>query len=431
MMRIRLHELHKNRDRITPERNEPMFTKEQMFKDIQKILSEDYAGYLDSKYLNHPENYTIHNDMSEQEFEETIQDYLLDFNDGHLWFSTKKTEVPYLGFSVRRFEDALYVTSAAEEKRLKVGDRITLIDGRSIHELAVTYKKRLEDDVSERQNWFAVLSKAAKIRVERNAVSFELTLENYVKRPYTPEYSFKQIEPDIAYIKLTDFAQEAPIQKILQENKDALEKSDNLIIDVRVNYGGNDSFYFFLLNYLFDKKIAMRDLFAEDETMQTNHTERNHQLWIPELKAYLTQDLDEGTRTLLTEEIKKFNQHKGKGLVEESEDAQGMIDGRKTPKQVYVLSDYYCGSSGDTFVANAKKSPKVTVVGRPTMGIIDYFNVVTMDYGDYEFVYSISKMNQKYATNGKGIAPDIYIPWTPEQLEEDKDLAYVLHLIKK
>lgn len=408
-----------------------MFTKEQIFEDIQKIMNEDYAGYIDSKHLNHLENYTIHKDMSEQEFEETIQDYLLDFNDGHLSFHAKNTQIPYLGFSVRRFEDALYVTSAAEEKRLKVGDRIMLIDGTSISELAEKYKKRLKDDVPERQSWFAVLSRATKVLVERKTVSFELALANHVKSPYNPEYSFKQIEPDIAYIKLTDFAQEAPIQKILQENKDALEKSDNLIIDVRVNHGGNDSFYFSLLNYLFNPKTEMSDLFAVDETMQTNHTERNYQLWIPELKAYLTQDLDETTRKLLTQEIEKFDQHKGKGLVEESEDGDEMIDGRDTPKQIYVLSDYYCGSSGDTFVANAKKSPKVTVVGRPTMGIIDYFNVVTMDYGEYEFVYSISKMNQKYATNGKGITPDIYIPWTPDHLEEDKDLAYVLNLLKK
>ena len=407
-----------------------MFTKEEIYKDIQKIMKEDYAGYIDSKHLNHPDRYTITNDMSNQEFEETIEDYLLDFNDGHLWITAKNTETSYLGFTARRYKDALFVTSTPEEKRLKKGDKITLIDGISIPELAITYAKRLEDNVPERQRWNAVLIKAKTIRVERNHTSFVVTLASYDRPPRVSEYSFKQIEPNTAYIKLTDFAQEAPIQKIIQDNQEALKTSENLVIDVRVNHGGNDFFYFSLLAYMFDKKVAFTDLFAEDENMLTNYTERNYQLWVPELKAYLMQELDDNTRDMVEDEIELFEQNRNKGLVDVPEDTDFIIEGRSTPANVYVLSDYSCASSGDTFVANVKKSLKVTVVGRPTMGIIDYFNVVTVDYGNYEFVYSISKMNQKYATNGIGIAPDIYIPWTPEHLKEDKDLAYVLELIK-
>lgn len=407
-----------------------MFTKEEIYKDIQKIMKEDYAGYIDSQHLNQPDRYTITNDMSDQEFEETIEDYLLDFNDGHLWFGARNTEMPYIGFSVRRYKDALYVTSSPEEKRLMERDKITLIDGISIPELAITYAKRLEDNVPERQRWNAVLTKATTIQVERNHTSFVVTLASYDRPPRVPEYSFKQVEPNTAYIKLTDFAQEAPIQKIIQDNKAALKTSENLVIDVRVNHGGNDFFYFSLLAYMFDKKVTFTDLFAEDENMLTNYTERNYQLWVPELKAYLMQELDDDTRDRVEDEIELFEQNRHKGLVDVLEDSDVIIEGRSTPANVYVLSDYSCASSGDTFVSNAKKSPKVTVVGRATMGIIDYMNVVTVDYGDFEFVYSISKMNQKYATNGRGIAPDIYIPWTPEHLTEDKDLAYVLELIK-
>ncbi|MBM6613858.1 hypothetical protein JTF06_02980 [Desemzia sp. RIT804] len=408
-----------------------MYTKEQIFMDIQSIMSEDYAGYRDNQHLNHPDNYKVSNDMSAQEFEEMIQDYLLNFNDGHLSFKAKNTDIPYLGFSVRRYEDALYVTSAPKEKNLFIGDKIILIDGVDIPETARTYKKRLEDDMLERQRWNAVLSKANTVQILRENKSFELALANYDKVPSKPEYSFKQIESNITYIKLTDFAQEAPIKKIIQKNQKALESSENFIIDVRVNNGGNDSFYFPLLNYMFDQPTNFSDLFAEDQNIFTNHTERNYQLWIPELKEYLMQDLDDFTKTMLKEEIEVFDKNRRKGLIKVSDKDDYLIEGRSTPPNVYVLSDLYCGSSGDTFVANAKKSPKVTVVGRSTMGIIDYMNVVSVDYGDYDFIYSISKMNQKYATNGKGIAPDIYIPWTPEHLEEDIDLAYVLELIKK
>ncbi len=30
----------------------------------------------------------------------------------------------------------------------------------------------------------------------------------------------------------------------------------------------------------------------------------------------------------------------------------------------------------------------------------------------------------------KGVAPHIYLPWTPEHLKEDKDLSYVLERIQ-
>ena len=407
-----------------------MHTKEEIFKDIQKVMNEDYAGYIDSKNLNHPECYTVANDMSEEEFLNTIEEYLLDFNDGHLWFGSKKKNPTYVGFSVRRYEDALYVIEVSKESNLIVGDKITLIDGISIKELAQIHQKRLEDNILERQNWNAILNTSTIVQVTREDQPFVLNLSNFDRELTIAEYSFKQIDSNTAYIKLTDFAQEAPIREIIKNNKESLENSKNLIIDVRVNRGGNDSFYFPLLNYIFDQPVHFKDLFAEDQNVFTNHTERNYRLWIPVLKEYLTQELDDYTRAMLEEEITFFEKNRGNGLIETSDDDDYLINGQPIPENIYVLSDVYCGSSGDTFVENVKKSPKVTVVGRSTMGIIDYINVVTVDYGEYEFVYSIAKMNQKYATNGIGISPDIYIPWTPEHLKEDKDLAYVLELIK-
>ena len=407
-----------------------MHTKEEIFKDIQRIMNEDYAGYIDSRDLNHPELYTVANDMSEEEFLNTIEEYLLDFNDGHLWFESKKKNPTYVGFSVRRYENTLYVIDVSKESKLIVGDEITLIDGVSIEELAQKHQKRLEDNIPERQNWNAILNKSTSVQVMRGDQFFVLNLSSYDKESTGAEYSFKQMDSNTAYIKLTDFAQEAPIRELIKNNKETLENSKNLIIDVRVNRGGNDSFYFPLLDYIFEQPVHFKDLFAEDQNVFTNHTERNYQLWIPELKEYLTQELDDYTRVMLEEEIIFFEKNRGKGLIETFDDDDYLINGHSMPESIYVLSDVYCGSSGDTFVENVKKSPKVTVVGRSTMGIIDYINVVTVDYGEYEFVYSIAKMNQKYATNGIGISPDIYIPWTPEHLKEDKDLSYVLELIK-
>lgn len=198
-----------------------------------------------------------------------------------------------------------------------------------------------------------------------------------------------------------------------------------------MNRGGNDEFYFPLLHYIFNDNLLFMDLFTKDEVMYTNYTERNCNLWIKELEEYMEQDLDENTIQSLKEEIRTVEKYYGKGLIEVPEEDAFKIKGTLTPEHIYIMTDYYCGSARDTFVSNAKKSGKVTVVGRPTMGIMDYFNVVTVNYNEFEFSYSISKMHENSFTYGQGIQPDEYIPWTPAHLKEDMDLSYVQQLIKE
>lgn len=407
-----------------------MFTKVQIFNDIQKIMQYDYAGYLDKKHVNHPECYSVTNNMSDLEFVETIKDYLLDFNDGHLGFISKKSKLSNVGFTVRNFEDALYVTESSHDNRLNAGDKIVQIDGVEIGKLTRLYSKRLKEVIPERQRWDSIIDGSKMICVERDSTQFELELSSYKAEPYKPCHIFKQLNNKTTYIKITDFAAAKPILSLINENRELLEQTKNLIIDVRLNKGGNDTFYFPLLHYIFKHKFSILDLFDKDEVMYTNYTENNCRLWIQELDDYLKQQLDIETVDLLNKEIQLINQNRGKGLIEVSQDINLTINGQTTPEYVYILTDYFCGSSGDTFVANAKKSPKVTVVGRHTMGIMDYFNVVTINYGDYEFWYSISKMNENYYINGKGVEPHIYIPWTPEHIKEDKDLAFVLDIIE-
>ncbi|ASV70214.1 S41 family peptidase [Cytobacillus kochii] len=407
-----------------------ILTKEEIFKDIQEIMKNDYAGCIDKKSVNRPEVYIVSNGMSDLRFEETIQDYLLDFRDGHLWFSSKDKTLPNRGFSVRRYKNALYVTESNREQRLLIGDKILRIDDESISNLAIQYYKRLEEKAPERQRWDSIIRRSESVQVERDGKVFEITLAEYEKTPYEAEHTFKLLDNKTAYIKITDFAEEKPIVKIVRDNQEDLSNINNLILDVRVNHGGNDSFYFPLLHYVFDKSLRFSELFFKDEIMYTNYTKRNCDMWIQELQDYLKQDLDSKTSEMLKKEINTVKKNYGKGFLEVPDDEDFMIKGNSSPDHVYVLSDYYCGSSGDTFVSNLKKSSKVTVVGRPTMGIMDYFNVVTIDYGNFDFGYGISKMHSNYYINGKGVEPHIYIPWTPDHLKRDVDLEYVLDCIK-
>lgn len=107
-----------------------------------------------------------------------------------------------------------------------------------------------------------------------------------------------------------------------------------------------------------------------------------------------------------------------------------LIYGRGNPKSIVVLADFMCGSSGDSFVETVKKSNKVTVVGRATMGLNDYANLATQKWDEgFEFMYPTSRLTRIDAGQGMtgvGIEPQLYIPWTPEHLNVDVDMESAL-----
>src|SRR5699024_11356585 len=94
-------------------------------------------------------------------------------------------------------------------------------------------------------------------------------------------------------LRITELSEEKPMDDLLKKDKRLIENGENLIIDVRINNGGNDEFYFLLLKYIFDEQLEFKDLFSEDEAMYTNYTKRNCDLWIETLEEYLEQELEE------------------------------------------------------------------------------------------------------------------------------------------
>ena len=106
--------------------------------------------------------------MSDLDFLKAVQRYLYAFNDGHLNFTSSTVTLPYRGFQVRRFENALYVTKVTGEERLQVGDKIIAINDEAIEAVAARYLVYLQSDVFERQLWNNVLPFAETITFIRN-----------------------------------------------------------------------------------------------------------------------------------------------------------------------------------------------------------------------------------------------------------------------
>ncbi|MBN8210550.1 hypothetical protein JI666_17475 [Bacillus sp. NTK071] len=418
-----------------------------IFDDIIQILHHDYAGCVDKKGWDSPYYYRdklIHMQeegaISDQTFVELVEDYLLDFKDLHMSF--KKTgeekERNTIGFNVRRYEDSLYIVASLKEKRLQPGDFITALDGLSITQVVETHKRSLMEVKAERENWNTLLIKYKTALVtNQKGQTFTLDLRTYNQEPYQPDYTLVEVAPGIVLLKLTDFMDHHAISTLLNEKSHLLRERDHLIIDVRVNKGGNDLAYFDLLSYLFeDEEINLED-FTSDR-MLTNCTNRNVELRVRFLKNLLLSINDDNTVNQIKAMIKTLEENKGRGFVEL--DFKGSketlrIKTKKGPKQVIVLTDVYCGSSGDSFVEICKNSSKVTVLGRATKGLNDYSNLAVRSWNDqFELWYPTSKLSRVdhgYGMTGIGIVPDCYIPWSPYHIMEDIDLKKAIELVNE
>ena len=113
---------------------------------------------------------------------------------------------------------------------------------------------------------------------------------------------------------------------------------------------------------------------------------------------------DEQARVFLNVFRREWERSSGKGFVQfnfEEIVSNTFIKGSKHPTSIIVLTDNRCGSSGDSFVELAKKSNKITVIGRATMGLNDYANLAVRNgTGGFELMYPTSRLSR--LTKGRG-----------------------------
>lgn len=416
----------------------------EIFEDIVKIMHEDSASCKDIVGAN-PDIYRakISEDMGEKDFLFTVQSYLATFGfTGHLSFG--KSGMPVIPFTVQRYMDELYVIKAMKDSPLKVGDRITHLDGLTVRDFGEKYKEFLFNETEERQGKFwtmFLLKRADKITYKsENETCHEINVpyvERWVKED---KYSCKELKKGIVCLRFEDFDDEETIQNMYDENAELLDSAKYLIVDVRGNGGGTDTAFLPLLKYaLPNGKLLSESMVKEDyygsKGSEINYSERNCDFRIGMMKPFLEQELPEETRQIVEGMLQALEDNRGKGFQKAEEDDMDIpIKGDSKVERVFVITDEGCASSGDSFVEIMKTLEKVTVVGRPTWGILDYSNVVSIDYDSYWVVYPTSRLGILDDGEGManhGIPVDAYIPWTPEHLFRDVTLENLLEMIKE
>lgn len=421
-------------------------TKTEIFDDIVSVVKHDAAFCKDIPGAD-VEIYRskINDDMPEDEFVFNVQSYLASFGvQGHLAFRSKRG---FISFQVKRWQDALYVVATAKNSPLCLGDKITHVDGLTVREYGERHTDMLYGECEARQGdaWLTLLSYAKTVTVERNDEYFNtaITLDGDWSGAQA-RYTCKQLADNIAYMRLKDFNDDAAINELYRANDALLRSSEYLIIDVRGNEGGNDSAYMPLYEFCMPEGTVYEDLPAGpyEEGMEINYSARNCDQRIRQFEKMLAQDIPTDTRNMLTRFVDEMKANRGKGFVAFSSGENTTEEGGSClpyvgaalPKKVYIITDEACASSGDAFVADMSRCGKVMVVGRPTMGILDYSNCAGAFYDDdYVLIYPTSRslyLDKGVQMRQHGVPVDVHIPWTPEHIQHDTDLQTVLDMIK-
>ena len=413
-------------------------TKTEIAKTIIDICQEDASFCFDIKGGD-PQSFLseINDDMPEHDFLFSVAKYLATFKVwGHLYFYKKNLRI-YIGFHVRRYNNSLFITQAEKELPFSKGDEIVAIDGLTIEKAAEKFAVFLDCDSPDRQGerWETVIANANVITV-RSEKTFDYSVRTDVNRGIgEPSCVCKFLNKDCYYIKLTNFFDEGDISSIVNYASKDITCTKNLIIDLRNNCGGSDTVFLPLLKFLLVENDTMfgKPIFTEEDDIL--YTERNADGRTKLYKEYLESSTSDEVRRYIVELIEEQTRNKGKGFLPAKPDNFLFpTSGTRYPEKVVVLTDYYCASSAESFVEIASRLQKVTVIGRPTMGINDYANLTRFDFGEYVLHYPTSRsraIDRGKGTRGKGLNPDIYVPWTPKHIFEDIDVAVALNWIGK
>ncbi|KGX92339.1 hypothetical protein N781_16410 [Pontibacillus halophilus JSM 076056 = DSM 19796] len=312
---------------------------------------------------------------------------------------------------------------------------IDSLDGQRIPEIRQSHPFLQLEQEHEREEWNEVMPEYSSASVlNAEGIRFTLDLQTFDRPPYQPIHSIKPISDEVLYIEMTDFESTDDLLRMMEEGEDWLCDYKKWIVDVRVNNGGNDTSFYPLLPYLFHEEGV--DLY-DGEEMWFQCTEVNADRQIKQFEEELKTTNDNETRRILTYINQLWKEHRGEGLVPfdfSSLFESTVITGMPIPSKVVLLADVTCGSSGDTFVDYAKRSKKVTVMGRATKGLNDYANLASVEWEEgFEFHYPTSRLrriDEGRGMTGIGILPHIHIPWTPLHIDHDIDLERAMDYLK-
>lgn len=442
----RVARMEAEHDALYAELQENPFRLDDLFKTVAKTLRHDYVGFEQKYHYYDAATYNTYlytnyryGMLTVNMMVRSMNQFTADMHDRNLkfscddWIDFRNCAAKY---RVRATEDCLYVTEAAPETGLVPGDKILEVQSMPPYRIRkLMHKRSFYSNVPERELWGGYLRMAESLKVERRDGTVET-----VKMPLYPaeevswEVSGRKLDPETFYIKLETMDYDA-IEALLAEHGGEMAASKKLILDLRRNVGGDEYAGTLLFPWLVDQTRTYREL-LKDEGCYVNFTELNCERRYDTLEACKESLTDPEELALIEAEQKFYQEHYGHGMEYvapepgEDETYEPMTE---APERVILLTDTFCEHEGEQFVAMAQRcGSKVTTIGRPTMGTLDYFDPIHMVLNEHmSLSYPIRMTKAAYEGRGiseKGLPVDEYIPWTPAEIGEDLILKRAMEI---
>lgn len=412
---------------------------DQIMMQVFNALAKDYAGMPECDDGNEKQWVAAcgrawkNKVLTDKLFYQYMQQRLADLGDHNLCFLTGPDagyQPEGCGFTARRFGDELYVTAVGADTRLVPGDAIELINKSTpVAHLGYAIGNPTGSDDPERQDWGFFLTNSSHFMVRHADGSrqdfrtrrFPLA-EAMPARPCT----FERREDGTCVLTVTQLDNEEAAG-LLAARADEARTAPRLVFDLRTCAGGIESMAYPLLNWLFDEDTNLNEVLGA-EIVLTNYSAANcarREAQIAQLKNLAAVQGD-GTEGLgwLDENLEVVRANRGKGYVEETVEPEDLpLSAGPAGQKVLVLTDSTTADAAEWLAGIAKKAPRATLVGRATMGNLDYSNPLAVAFENrFIFVYPMSKTKaaaEGRGMRGVGIVPDVVVPFTPEECVRD------------
>lgn len=243
---------------------------------------------------------------------------------------------------------------------------------------------------------------------------------------------FKKLSVKTSYLKIPTFkSNDDKILQLVSQNDSIIQKSENLIVDLTVNAGGNTGWVAFLPYFMtnpiiqFDTYLRttpdnIKSKLADIEPFVVNPIPNEYKKYFPEktLSAY-----KKAYEELPTTK-KSFYPIPGVTFPLDSI--------MKYPKKIALIVDDFTGSSAEYFFFISKQSKKTRTYGINTVGMMDYegmSNPTALPFDKFIVTIPIVKSSwtDKHPIDRTGFRPDILL----NKINQTKWLEYVQKDLEK
>ncbi|MFQ5752277.1 MAG: S41 family peptidase [bacterium] len=238
-------------------------------------------------------------------------------------------------------------------------------------------------------------------------MEIDKNIANYYKLMKAEKPFIQKLTDNTLILRIPSFSysEKKIIDSTLKVNTNLISSTENLIIDLRNNPGGDDASYMGILPYIYTNSI--RTVGAELLSTPLNNKRMKDFIANP--------DYSDEVKKWAKEGLVKLNKNLGKFVNLDSTivSITKMDSVYKYPKNVGIIINENNGSTTEQFLLAAKQSKKVKLFGTTTMGVLDISNIyfVNSPCNEFQLGYSLSRSMRipEMAIDDKGIQPDYYI----------------------